>query len=410
VLQDKITNLYQHLTANNNAFFMDADDIYAMEVSRVDYPLTGLVTNGFSTHITVSPNYFQFNPILTSEDIHVEQELIYADNVLNILVPESLSSIYDEINERFLDYFDFYRFRIYENVYGNTSNDSWNPSMQKDLEIHIIPVKTGQLYFTLSPNIRRDDGNKILDPVVVVYTDNFHPSSTFTKMSRCFYFQYDDSNEMTPDDYLAKIVGMNDFVFANSVWKDVSDRVSKLQGNYFTTIFLAIFIIIGYFVTNFNLIENYFMHTLMQKKYATKVAHRRYYSALLILISPAFFAILLLVFVAASRWGRFIPTISLQGIILIGMFLVGIDILYFIVIGKLFIKSMISKFLSWRFEMKNTIKRFIALVLSVALFSGFSMEAKAAPASGLTKVEITDLTVDDYGEIHVEVKFTSTEF
>ena len=50
---------------------------------------------------------------------------------------------------------------------------------------------------------------------------------------------------MTPDDYLAKIVGMNDFVFANSVWKDVSDRVSKLQGNYFTTIFLAIFIIIA---------------------------------------------------------------------------------------------------------------------------------------------------------------------
>lgn len=58
--------------------------------------------------------------------------------------------------------------------------------------------------------------------------------------------------------------------------------------------------------------------------------------------------------------------------------------------------------------MKNTLKRIIALVLSVALFSGFSMEAKAAPAPGLTKVEITDLTVDDYGEIHVEVKFTGT--
>lgn len=352
-LQDKITNLYQHLTANNNAFFMDADDIYAMEVSRVDYPLTGLVTNGFSTHITVSPNYFQFNPILTSEDIPVEQELIYADNVLNILVPESLSSIHDELNERFLDYFDFYRFRIYENVYGNTSNDSWNPSRQKDLEIHIIPVKTGQLYFTLSPNIRRHDGNKILDPVVVVYTDNFHPSSTFTKMSRCLYFQYDDSDEMAPDDYLAKIVGMNDFVFANSVWNDVFDRVSKLQGNYFTTIFLAIFIIFGYFVTSFNLIANYFMHTPVQRKYVTKVAHQRRASrgrwlfptrlrnryAMLILISPTFFAIFLLVLVAASRWGRFLPTISLQGIILIGMFLVGIDILYFIIIGKLFIKK-----------------------------------------------------------------------
>mgnify|MGYP006990129269 CR=1 FL=1 len=38
-----------------------------------------------------------------------------SDNVLNILVPETLFSIYDELNERFLDYFEFYRFRIYEN-------------------------------------------------------------------------------------------------------------------------------------------------------------------------------------------------------------------------------------------------------------------------------------------------------
>ncbi len=65
---------------------------------------------------------------------------------------------------------------------------------------------------------------------------------------------------------------------------------------------------------------------------------------------------------------------------------------------------------NWLLTKPHRWKRFIALVLSVALFSGFSMEAKAAPASGLTKVEITDLTVDDYGEIHVEVKFTSTEF
>lgn len=35
-LHKKVADLYQHLTAENSAFFMDADDIYAMEISGMD--------------------------------------------------------------------------------------------------------------------------------------------------------------------------------------------------------------------------------------------------------------------------------------------------------------------------------------------------------------------------------------
>ena len=347
-LHKKITDLYQHLITENNAFFMDADDIYAMEVYGVDYPLTGLVTNGYSTHITVSPNYFQFNPIFTSEGIPIEQELVYADNVLNILVPESLSSIYDELNKQFLNYFEFYRYRIYENVYSDASNDSWNPSRQKDLEVNIIPVKTGQLYFTLSPDIRQNDNNKVLDPVVVVYTDNFHPSSTFTKTSRCLYFEYDDNHKKTPNDYLAEIVDMDDFVFASSVWKDVSDRVTQLRRNYAVTILLTIFIILGYFVTSFSLFSNYFM----RNRYAVTIKtlwgysiYRRYCSAFVILFTPTLLAILLFLFAVTSKLSRLFPTISLQETILVGMFVVGIDIAYFVIIEKILSKKSMNSIL-----------------------------------------------------------------
>ncbi len=347
-LHKSITDLYQHLTVENNAFFMDADDIYAMEVHGVDYPLTGLVTNGFSTHITVSPNYFQFNPIYTSEGTPAEQKLIYADNVLNILVPETLFSIYDELNERFLDYFEFYRFRIYENVYSDASNDLWNPSKQKDLEVNIIPVKTGQLYFTLSPNIKQDNGNKILDPVVVVYTDNFHPSSVFTKTSRCLYFQYDDSQEIAPNDYLAKIVGIDNFVYATSVWKSVSDRVTQLQRNCATTIFLAIFVFFGYFVTSFSLFANYFL----RNRYVVTIktlwgfdVYRQYYSVFVMLFSPTLLAIFLFVPIAASRLARLFPSISFHGIILIDTLVVGIDLIYFVLMEKNLIKKSMNSIL-----------------------------------------------------------------
>ena len=216
------------------------------------------------------------------------------------------------------------------------------------MEVNIIPVKTGQLYFTLSPDIRQNDNNKVLDPVVVVYTDNFHPSSTFTKTSRCLYFEYDDNHKKTPNDYLAEIVDMDDFVFASSVWKDVSDRVTQLRRNYAVTILLTIFIILGYFVTSFSLFSNYFM----RNRYAVTIKtlwgysiYRRYCSAFVILFTPTLLAILLFLFAVTSKLSRLFPTISLQETILVGMFVVGIDIAYFVIIEKILSKKSMNSIL-----------------------------------------------------------------
>lgn len=336
-LHKKITSLYQHLVQENNAFFMDADDIYAMEVYGENYPLTGLVTNGYSTHITVSPNYFNYNPIVTSENMPVEEKLIFSDNVLNLLVPESLYSIHEELNERFLEYFDFYRFEVYERVYSDTSNDLWNPSKQDELQINIIPVKNGQYYFTFSPNIRQDEYNRILDPVVVVYTDNFHPSITFTKASRCLFFQYDNIENMKANDYLAEIVGMDDFVFASSVWNKMSERVLQFQRNYIATIFLTLFIVLGYLITSFSLFSNYFIRNCYS--FTIKVLwgfsiFRRYSSAFVLLFMPTLMALFLFILIKASRLARLFPAVSVQELLQIGIFLIGIDGLYFVIMEK----------------------------------------------------------------------------
>lgn len=347
-LHKKVSELYQYLTTENNAFFMDADDVYAMEIYGVDYPLTGLVTNGFSTHITVSPNYFTVNPIFTSDGIPVEQEIIYSDNILNILVPESLSSIYEKIKVQFLDYFDFYRFRIYENIYSDAPNDLWDPSRENELEVNIIPVKTGQSYFTLSPDIRQADGNKILDPVVVVYTDNFHPSSIFTKASRCLYFQYDGKQGMTPNEYIADVTGMDGFVYAKSVWKDVEDRVSKLESNYFITFILAVFIIECYLMTSYCLVANYFVrnsYIVTIKTLWGYSVYKRYSSAFVMLLSPALLALLFFVLIAKTRLAHLFPDLSLQGIILIGAVIIGIDILYFAFMEKILNKKSLNRIL-----------------------------------------------------------------
>lgn len=337
-LHKKISKLYQQLSLENNAFFMDADNIYAMDIYGEHYPLTGLITNGYYTHITVSPNYFKFNPIVTSEDVPVEDVLVYSENVLNLLVPESLSSIYEKLNDQFLDYFDFYRFRVYEEIYSDSANDLWNPPRQEKLEINIIPVKAGQWYFTFSPKIRQNTNNSILDPVVVVYTNNFHPSSTFTKASRCLYFQYDSSQMTSPDDYLAEIVGMNDFVSARSVWKDVADRVSLLHRNYMSSMLLTVFIAFAYLVSSFSLLFNCFM----RKEHCIAIkssGYRRYASSFMMQGVPTLFALFLFGVMGTARPGRLFPSASIQGIIFAGILLIGMDILSFMTIEKILRKN-----------------------------------------------------------------------
>nr|WP_304975991.1 hypothetical protein [uncultured Acetatifactor sp.] len=237
----------------------------------------------------------------------MEQELVYADNVLNLLVPESLSSIHDALNERFLDYFMFYRFEIYDRIYSAAPNDSWNPNRQEELEIHMIPVKTGQSYFTFSPDIRQSDGNRILDPVVVVDTDNLHPTSTFTRTSRCLYFQYSDGQDMDITDYLAEIVGMDGFVFAGSVWEGVAARVAGLKRDHIASILLTIFVIFGYLAASFSLFANYFarnQYPITIKTLWGFRGFRRYPSAFVMLFMPTLLALPLFSLIMETRLSR----------------------------------------------------------------------------------------------------------
>lgn len=341
-LQNKILALYQRLAAENNGFFMDAMDVYVLEVQGADYPLNGLLADGCSTHITVSPNYFRFNPIVTSEGVPVEQELIYADNVLNLLVPESWSSIHDALDERFLDYFMFYRFEIYDRIYSAAPNDPWNPSRQEELEINMIPVRTGQSYFTFSPDIRRDAGNRIPDPVVVVDTGNLHPTSTFTRASRCLYFQYSDGQDMDITDYLAEIVGMDGFVFASSVWEGVAARVLRLKRDYIASVSLTMSIVLGYLASSFSLFANYFarnQYLITVKTLWGFRGFRRYRSASVMLFMPTLLALPLFGLIMATRLSRLFPPLSIQTLLLAGAILAGIDILYFVFMEKLLRKK-----------------------------------------------------------------------
>jgi len=349
-VHSKTTHLYQHLSISNNGFFMDANSIWAMELFGEDFPLTGLVTNHATTHISVSPNFFSFNPIIASTGVPVYQELDFSDNVLNLIVPNALSAIHEDLYLHFLEYLYFHRVDIHRRVYSGTHGETWNPSTREPLTVNIIPVKDGQFYFTFSPHIRQATGNKILDPVVHVYTGNLHPSYTYSTVTRALFFQHDSDLHETPDEYLAYLVEMDGFAFASSVWSMIANRVSQFQRDYFGTVFLSLFIVIGYLITSFSVYSNYFVrnrYSIMVKTMWGYSVFRRYTSVFVMLFLPILIAFLPFVFVAMTPLARLhlLPSLSVQWIFALGIFLVGIDVLYFVSMEKLLLKKSINSIL-----------------------------------------------------------------
>ena len=327
-LDKKISDLYQKLTKDNDAFFMDDNNINTMEFFGVNYPLTGLVTDGFATHITVSPNYFHMNPIVTIKGNPVERELVFSDYTLNILVPEAYSSLHDEICDYFLEYFDYNRYQIYESIYKDVPNETWTPSTNEPLKVNLIYVKNNQQYFTYSADTRKKEGNMIQDPVVVVYTDNFHPNYILNTASRCLYFKYDENQMKSVDEYLAENIGMEDFLDATSIQKEHMKQVSKSRNSFFISVFVIAFLLFGYTVIDARIYQNLFEQKYVEnKEKGFENIQKGFFfivmkQLILMLLSSVLFILL-----GKKLFIRFLTTISYPSIAVVLAILILLDII-----------------------------------------------------------------------------------
>ena len=207
---------YEELKDRHNGFFMDSNDVACNDIMCPNIEQDGLNHNGCDTHVTVTPNYYNLNPIWTTDGEPVESKLDYDENTINLAVPEKYMHLKDQMIEQFTEYLDFNRFLIGERVYQNASNETWKPN-RGPLSVNVIAVKDGQSYYSFNDSFRKEENNAIVDAVAVIYTDNFHPSYILFTSSRALFFQYDD--EKTVDNYLEKITGIKGFLRADSVYK-----------------------------------------------------------------------------------------------------------------------------------------------------------------------------------------------
>ncbi|MCL1989711.1 MAG: DUF1430 domain-containing protein [Defluviitaleaceae bacterium] len=285
------------LSDAHHGFIMHAENFFA-------YDLFPHLWEGRSAHmppfeiapegnrVDVSLNFFQLNAIYTIEGLRVEEQLVWDDLVMNILVPDFLRPYEALIQEAYLAEFYFASLN-WQHRDAEMEETEVLPYTIDDLSVNIIYVENDQYYFTFDTRIRPKDGNRIKDPIAVVHTGNFHPMYMMRVMGSGFYFMSDSEN---PFDEISDMIASYGLAypvrFHFPVFSENIEAIRLIEQDIISGILSLIALIITNFIVNYNLISNYFWrnkHTLFTKSlfgFSLSKRHKWFILSFLIYVIP----------------------------------------------------------------------------------------------------------------------------
>lgn len=198
-IAERSNKLFPILEENVNAFVMDAYNY--QDIDGEGTPLYTMNTLHYPVEIApsgecvrVSKNYFKYNPIKTVDGSNLENNIIYDDLTLNILVPEKYQNMESQIIEAYQENFYFEKV-IATNDYNEDANINERLTISKeDLIINIIYVENEQKYFTFRSDCAIQTDNYITDPIVEIYTSNIHCNYAHSFMTQWLYFYSEQEN------------------------------------------------------------------------------------------------------------------------------------------------------------------------------------------------------------------------
>lgn len=215
---DESEALFTLLEENCGAFLVDAYNFHAVDDEGTpDYVDTfrrweekygegvaqkpGLALGAQGYSIKVSRNYFEYNPIKAVNRKPVADQLVMDEYVLNLLVPEKYREYEEELIKAYQEAF------LWDKVMSMLSSGSHSADeshayytkdgelvwiSRADLSVNVIYVKDGQEYFTYRRDRAVNTENRIIDPVVQVYTGNVDPLEIHGMMSNALVFFPDE--------------------------------------------------------------------------------------------------------------------------------------------------------------------------------------------------------------------------
>lgn len=256
-LFEDLGHVYYDLVNNHNAFIMNAHNMNMIDLFDRGgnfYESTAIIEGS----VTVSPNYFNFNPILSVSGNDVREYIVWDNHVLNILVPISISQYTNNIIAAFEEFFYFQAVDI------ANSYDTWlnrEPSIlisPEDLSVNVIYTDVGQDYFVFDHNIRLQDMNMLRDVIVIIYTENIHRSNLYSEFTRSLYFYTDAIDAFSyihPVFYnnnLGSLLGSVESVYDSNL-----ELISTLRQTIFRNISIFLIMIFIYIIFTYSFVANY---------------------------------------------------------------------------------------------------------------------------------------------------------
>lgn len=192
-IAERSMELFSLLEENEGAFVCDVynyqsiddDGTFLYTMNGMNYPQE-IDPNGRS--IRVSKNYFKYNPIEPIDKSEINEQIIYDDLTLNLLVPEKYRDMEKQIIEAYRERFYFEKVQA-TNDYNEMAGIDERLDISKDsLNVNIIYVKDGQRYFSFRSDCAATTDNYITDPVVQIYTSNIHCNYAHSFLTQWTYF------------------------------------------------------------------------------------------------------------------------------------------------------------------------------------------------------------------------------
>lgn len=257
--QRRLANFYMDLD-NEGALLIDAQNYELVEDNMhvYDYNSPGerslYEANGKS--ITVNENYLRKNPVMINGNKEsVFEQLIFDENVENVLVPTQLKKYEKQLYKSYLEDFYFQKVEV-QNIYEN----GINTSSIDELMLNIIYIDDGYACFPYNDNIgEQEKSGLIVDPVIKIYTKNIDISYAQSFLSRCVFFSYDGNDaysHILPS--IQKNGVSSEIQSVDSIYAIKGEAMARLalRRRYLS---LVVVIIMGiFFTTSYLLTSSYF--------------------------------------------------------------------------------------------------------------------------------------------------------
>ena len=230
-----------------------------------------------SRNILVNPNYLKRHPVYTIDSHQsILDQLDYAENTINLLVPAHLKNHEDELISYGRETIHFYTVEV-PNIYNKEFHLPLNQTPSEALKVNLIYIEDNIRHFTYNNSVESNHHNQIQDPIIIVDTGNFDPSCYFSYLTSSCYFE---TSATEPLETIVPAISRHNMsasyqsVFA--VYGERAEEIRALKRQIQLTSIFEVFLLIGFAIAVISFHASYYE----KNKYAIYIKRILGYSKL----------------------------------------------------------------------------------------------------------------------------------